>query len=164
MQTLQSFQKRFKLFFAHKKLKKTPSKVAQKNSNPLFFPYCPELHKWPKQKNSCSKLCLIDQLHIKLGFCQHPSKQLVILVLPWLYDINVLFTFLGLTELWKKLYNWFYLLSYYSVSHNKNSHQNHMWKWFSQWREEQNRYAFKSFWGHYLISCWHWQPRQRHIW
>ena len=25
------------IFFAHKKLKKPPSKVAQKNSNPLFF-------------------------------------------------------------------------------------------------------------------------------
>ena len=29
-----------KVFFPHKKLKKPPSKVAQKNSNPLFFPYC----------------------------------------------------------------------------------------------------------------------------
>ena len=49
---------------AHKKLKKPPSKVAQKNSNPLFFPYCPEL---PKQKNLCSKMWPIDQLYIKLG-------------------------------------------------------------------------------------------------
>ena len=30
----------FKLFFSHKKLKKPPSKVAQKNSNPLFSPSC----------------------------------------------------------------------------------------------------------------------------
>jgi hypothetical protein len=30
------FLKKFKKFFAHKKLKKPPSKVAQKNSNPLF--------------------------------------------------------------------------------------------------------------------------------
>ena len=29
--------------FALKKLQKPPSKVAQKNLNPLFFPYCPEL-------------------------------------------------------------------------------------------------------------------------
>ena len=55
-------------YFAHKKLKKPPSKVAQKNSNPLFFPYCPELPKRPKQKNSCSKLWLIDQLYIELRF------------------------------------------------------------------------------------------------
>ena len=55
-------------FFAHKKLKKPPSKVAQKNSNPLFFPYCPELPKRPKQKNSCSKVWLIDQLYLKLGY------------------------------------------------------------------------------------------------
>ena len=32
------FFKKIKLFFAHKKLKKPPSKIAQKNSNPLFFP------------------------------------------------------------------------------------------------------------------------------
>ena len=30
------FLKRNNFFFAHKKLKKTPSKLAQKNSNPLF--------------------------------------------------------------------------------------------------------------------------------
>ena len=52
--------------FVHKKLKKPPSKVAQKNSNPLFFPYCPELPKRPKQKNLCSKMWLIDELYIEL--------------------------------------------------------------------------------------------------
>ena len=45
------------------KLKKPPSKVAQKNSNPLFFPYCPELPKRPKRP----KMWLIDQLYIELG-------------------------------------------------------------------------------------------------
>ena len=30
------FSKKFKIFFALKKLKKSPSKVAQDNSNPLF--------------------------------------------------------------------------------------------------------------------------------
>ena len=38
-------------FFAHKKLKKTPTKVAQKNSNLLFFLILPEMPKLPKQKN-----------------------------------------------------------------------------------------------------------------
>ena len=33
-----------------KKLKKTPSKVAKKYPN-WFLPYCPQLPKWPKQKN-----------------------------------------------------------------------------------------------------------------
>ena len=33
-----------------------------------YFSYCPELPKWPKQKNSCSKIWLIDQLYIKLGY------------------------------------------------------------------------------------------------
>ena len=54
--------------FCPQKVEKPPSKVAQKNSNPLFFPYCPELPNRPKQKNSCSKLWLIDQLYIELGF------------------------------------------------------------------------------------------------
>ena len=62
------FSKKLRNFFCPQKVeKKTPSKVAQKNSNPLFFPYCPELPKRPKQKNSCSKLWLIDQLYIELG-------------------------------------------------------------------------------------------------
>jgi hypothetical protein len=34
------FLKFKKKIFALKKLKKPPSKVAQKNSNPLFSPYC----------------------------------------------------------------------------------------------------------------------------
>ena len=62
------FLKKSLFFFAHKKLKKPPSKVAQKNSNPLFFPYCPELPKRPKQKNLCSKMWPIDQLCIELGY------------------------------------------------------------------------------------------------
>ena len=43
------------------------------------FPYCPDLPKWPKQKNSCSKMWLIDQLYIKLGCCwknAHNSKDI----------------------------------------------------------------------------------------
>ena len=43
-----------------KKLKKLLSKVGQKNSTP-------KLPNWPKQKNSCSKLWLLDQLYIELG-------------------------------------------------------------------------------------------------
>ena len=31
------FSKNFKIFFAHKKLKKPPTKVAQNSSNQLFF-------------------------------------------------------------------------------------------------------------------------------
>ena len=54
------FSKQFEVFFC------TPSKVTQKNSNPLFS-LLPELHKWPKQKDLCSKMWLIDQLYIELG-------------------------------------------------------------------------------------------------
>ena len=49
---------------AHKKFKKNTLKSCSEKLKSTFFPYCPEL---PKQKNSCSKMWLIDQLYIKLG-------------------------------------------------------------------------------------------------
>jgi len=60
-------------FFALKKFKKTPSKVAQKNSNPLFS-LLPAQLKHPKQKNSCSKMWPIDQLYIDSQL-RHKSKK-----------------------------------------------------------------------------------------
>ena len=54
------FSKKCFFFFAPKKLKKPTLKSCSENSNTyIFFPYCIEL---PKQKNSCSKMWLIDQL------------------------------------------------------------------------------------------------------
>ena len=47
--------------------KKHPQKLLRKTSNPLFS-LLPELPKWPKQKNLCSKMWLIDQLYIKWGY------------------------------------------------------------------------------------------------
>ena len=52
-----------------KKKKKCPQKV-EKTTLKLkstFFPYCPEVSKRPKQKNSCSKIWLLEQLYIELG-------------------------------------------------------------------------------------------------
>ena len=72
------FKKKF-IFFALKKLKKTPSKVAQKYST-CFLHYCPELLKQPKQKNSCTKMWLIDQLYLKLGLGVKRSAYLLVLV------------------------------------------------------------------------------------
>ena len=67
-------QKNLNFLFANKKLKKkTPSKVAQKNSNP-HFSLLPELLKRPKQKNSCFKMWLIDQLYIKLGLLPYQRQ------------------------------------------------------------------------------------------
>ena len=43
--------------------------------NSTFFPYCPELPKRPKQKNSCSKMWLTDQLYIELGWQCSPSSK-----------------------------------------------------------------------------------------
>ena len=62
------FFKKFQFFFVHKKLKILPSKVAQNSSNPLFSPTARASQpKWPKQKNSCSKMWPIDQLYIEVG-------------------------------------------------------------------------------------------------
>ena len=60
------FKKKTQFCFALKKLIKTPSKVAQKNSNPLFS-LLPAQPKQPKQKNSCFKMWSIVRLYIKLG-------------------------------------------------------------------------------------------------
>ena len=54
----------------NKKLKKLPSKVAQKNSNPLFF-LTAQSYPESKWKNSCSKLWLVNQLYIELGADVH---------------------------------------------------------------------------------------------
>jgi hypothetical protein len=64
------FSKNFFLnFFAHKMLKKPPSKV---------FSLLPAQPKLPKQENSCSKMWLIDQLYIELG--AKPSAYLFYII------------------------------------------------------------------------------------
>ena len=55
---MQLFSADTKLF--SKQLIKTPSKDAQKNSNPLVFPYYPELPKRVKQQKSCPKIWLTE--------------------------------------------------------------------------------------------------------
>jgi hypothetical protein len=47
-------------------LKNQASKAAMKYLNWFFFPYCPELPKQPKERNSW-RMWLIDRLYIKLG-------------------------------------------------------------------------------------------------
>ena len=46
------------IFFAHKNLKKPPSKVAQKNSNP--FPYCPDCPNGPNRRIPVPKCGLLN--------------------------------------------------------------------------------------------------------
>ena len=67
VQILQYFEKK-KKNNAHEKFKKTQSKVLQLRSTQFFFGTAISCPKRPKQKNSCSKIWLIDQLYIKLGF------------------------------------------------------------------------------------------------
>ena len=54
------------MFWAQKVEKNTLKSCSEKLKS-TFFPSCPELPKWPKQKNSSSKMWLIDQLYIELG-------------------------------------------------------------------------------------------------
>ena len=54
-------------FLPTKSLKNHPQKLLRRTQI-HFFPYCPKLPKRPKQKNSCSKLWLIHQLYIELGY------------------------------------------------------------------------------------------------
>ena len=48
-------------------LKKPPSKVAQKNSNPFFFLTALSFPNSPNRRIHVPNLCLIDQLYIELG-------------------------------------------------------------------------------------------------
>ena len=71
-------------------VEKTTLKSCSENLKSTFFPYCPEL---PKQKNSCSKLWLIDGLYIELGFFPLPfySDEILWRFYFWVYwlDRNV---------------------------------------------------------------------------
>ena len=53
------------IFFCPQKVEKTTLKSCYTQF--IFLYYYPELPKQLKQKNSCSKMWLIDQLYIKLG-------------------------------------------------------------------------------------------------
>jgi hypothetical protein len=66
VRTLQCFWKKFRFIFAPKKLKKPPSKVAQKYSNPLFF-LTASTAQMAQTEELCSKMWPIDQLYIELG-------------------------------------------------------------------------------------------------
>ena len=55
------------IFFAHKKLKKPPKKVAYLSRNSVvseIFPYTAQQPKW---QNICSQMWPIEQLYIELG-------------------------------------------------------------------------------------------------
>ena len=60
-------------------LKKNCPKKVEKNTlksrSEILKKNPPQLPKWPKQKNSCSNMQLIDQLYKKLG-CQAKCKEL----------------------------------------------------------------------------------------
>ena len=53
------FFEKIRKYFAHKKLKNPTSRVAQRNSNPFVFPYCPELL---KHVPNCGYQPYIEQL------------------------------------------------------------------------------------------------------
>jgi hypothetical protein len=56
---MQLFSAVAKIFFAHKELKNHPQKLIRKTQI-HFFSLLPGLPNWLKQKNSCSKMWLIE--------------------------------------------------------------------------------------------------------
>ena len=66
MRAVQCFQKKYN-FFCPQKVEKNTLKSCSEKLKSTFFPLLPAQPKWPKQKNSCSKMWPIDQLYIELG-------------------------------------------------------------------------------------------------
>ena len=67
MRTLQSFQKKIKLLVCPQKVEKNTLKSCSEKLKSTFFPLLSGLPKRPKQKNSCTKMWLKEQLYIELG-------------------------------------------------------------------------------------------------
>ena len=84
------FSKIFWIFFCPQKVEKTTLKSCSEKLKSTFFPYCPEL---PKQKNSCSKMWLIDQLYIELGYVHTKQTRLL-----KVHNIDQLFTIVMLVS------------------------------------------------------------------
>ena len=61
------FLRIFLIFFDRKKLKKKNPQKLLRIPKIHFFSLLPELSKQPKQKNSCSKMWLVEQLYVELG-------------------------------------------------------------------------------------------------
>ena len=85
-----NFNKSFVLafYFYFHQLFSTDTKVFKKTTKKSWKKNLkrPKLPKWPKQRNLCSKMWLIDQLYTKLGvrFCLHDSCWLRwILMFVW---------------------------------------------------------------------------------
>ena len=61
------FLKEILEFVCPPKVEKTTHQSCSEKLKSTFFPLLPAQPKWPKQKNSYSKMWLIDQLYIELG-------------------------------------------------------------------------------------------------
>ena len=62
-------------FFCPQKVEKITLKSCSEFLKSTFFSLLPWLPKWPKQKNSCSKMWPIDQLYIELGMVDIACKK-----------------------------------------------------------------------------------------
>ena len=74
--------------FSADEVEKTTLKSCSEKLKSTFFSLLPWLPKQPKKKNSCSKMWLIDQLYIELGFwcelCTYRLKSLQsIMLVMW---------------------------------------------------------------------------------
>ena len=74
MRTLQCFQKKF--FCPQKVEKNHPQKLLRKTQIHLFSPYCPDLPKQPKQKNSMFQNVAYRPTVYRTGSLGHTNTEL----------------------------------------------------------------------------------------
>ena len=67
----------FQIYFCPQKVEKTILKSCSEKVKSTFLHLLQAQLKWPKQKNSCSKMWPIDQLYIELGFYLFASGPVV---------------------------------------------------------------------------------------
>jgi hypothetical protein len=75
MQLLKCLKKKLNCFFALKKLKKTPSKVAYVSRILVVSEIFHNAAQQPKWQKSCFKMWPIDQLYIELGLKRNPLSD-----------------------------------------------------------------------------------------
>jgi hypothetical protein len=93
------FSKKNHLFFPTKSWKNHPKKLLRKCQMHLFS-LLPAQPKWPKQKNSCFKMWLLDQLYIELG---STPKNLLSLITMAVQEESISHNTCTIRNKWEKL-------------------------------------------------------------
>jgi hypothetical protein len=103
--------------FCPQKVEKNTLKSCSEKLKSTFFPLLPAQPKWPKQKNSCSKMWPIDQLYIELGIYQNVQEIFV--------SCNVCANFFNYCNSLANFWWW----DYFHISILNAHHIVRNWKW-----------------------------------